>query len=111
MTKRKIQNNTDIDSEYDEVADDEEEGRRTNWLIPLLIIPVFFVLGWLANDFARTNPSAQNLEQQYGVGGGPGDVISPSVYQYSPTGSSGDILLNPTITPEPTMVPTTSTTE
>lgn len=91
-------NNNDTALEYEDSNMNEEENlspRKSTWLIPLLLIPIFFVLGWVANDFSKTNPN--QTMQEYGVGGGPDVQVWPSPTPMSwiptdmpsPSGSSG----------------------
>ncbi|MDQ3099225.1 MAG: hypothetical protein M3Q44_05755 [bacterium] len=55
-----------------------------NW-VPLLLIPLFFVIGWVAKG-AYDVPNNSINNPQYGVGGGPGNITPyPSGYQVSPT--------------------------
>jgi hypothetical protein len=94
------------DREYIDRTDYEE--RRVNswsWL-PLLLIPLFFVFGWVANDaFDR---SAANTGPQAGVGGAPFDneALTPTTppARFEDATPTGDGLLpddtSPTITPD-----------
>ena len=48
-------------------TDDED---RFNWL-PLLLIPIFFILGWSVNDAVTGKGQVYDTRQQVGIGGGP----------------------------------------
>lgn len=53
------------------------EKKKTNWW-PLLLLPIAFFIGWGANDAASNNDRSQATEnQQYGIGGGPGNNPNP----------------------------------
>ena len=53
--------------------------------VPLLLIPLFFVFGWVTKG-AYDAPRSGVNSPQYGVGGGPGDVTPyPAGYVVSPT--------------------------
>jgi hypothetical protein len=51
--------------------DVRENEDRFNWL-PLLLIPIFFILGWSVNDAVNGKGQVYESRQQVGVGGGPG---------------------------------------
>lgn len=70
------------DSEGHAEASRERDRKNSNWL-PLLFLPIAFVVGWAAHDASTTDTqeSAQSTFKQ-GVGGGP-DTAS-----ITPTGTS-----------------------
>lgn len=49
----------------------QETEDRFNWL-PLLLIPIFFMLGWSVNDAVTDKGQVYETRQQVGIGGGPG---------------------------------------
>lgn len=59
--------------------DEREKKGGFNWL-PLLLIPVAFVMGWGANDATAGDDRNQISETrpQVGVGGGPDSSMCPS---------------------------------
>lgn len=90
----------DPDKEVHYVKDSDDSVNEAWSWIPLLLIPIFFILGWLANDYFSTINRAMNVPVQVGVGGGPPTTSSPTTQQQiSPT---------PTITGMPTESPTIS---
>lgn len=81
----------------------ERTPRKDNsWLPLLLLLPLFFIGGWLANDTANNNRSSQDQAvatadpgARFGVGGGPGDEISPLPED------STEVMPEATVTPSP----------
>lgn len=66
----------------------EREDRSFSWL-PLLLLPLFFFLGWAANDY--TNPVSDDLgtgTPTYGVGGGPANPTLSPTFSPSPSASA-----------------------
>jgi hypothetical protein len=71
--------------------------RYFNW-VPLLLIPLFFVLGWVTKG-AYDSPNNSINSPQYGVGGGPGDVTPYSTGRVAPVSSSAASPVTATISP------------
>lgn len=61
-------------------ASHERDKKHTNWL-PLLLLPIAFILGWAGHD-ATTKDTHEVAQQQStiqpGVGGGPATTITPT---------------------------------
>ncbi|MBI4080724.1 MAG: hypothetical protein HY430_03045 [Candidatus Levybacteria bacterium] len=60
----------------DQYDNDFSFARRTrdiSW-VPFLLIPLFFLLGWVANEVSENQQQQEGIE--VGIGGGP-DVIMP----------------------------------
>lgn len=85
MVRTKTTREYDMDPEYSEERD---EG-KVNWL-PLLLLPVAFGIGWVANEVGNTTETA-NQQMAYqnetgftpGVGGGPdAPCVTPGANGY-----------------------------
>jgi hypothetical protein len=80
-----------------------ERGPGWSWL---LLLPLFFVLGWAANSayYNGAVGSNANTGVRYGVGGGPGETTitntTPIPNQYNPNGPT----IRPTTTTNPAMM-------
>lgn len=102
MAKITYEPDTTVEYEDSDLRDEDVRPRKSNWLLPLLLVPIFFVLGWVANDFARTNPNAQNMQQQYGIGAGPDNQVWPSPTPMSWIPTDTPSVESPVITPSAT---------
>lgn len=74
--------------------------RPFNWA-PLLLIPLFFILGWVTKGVYDT-PNSDMNNPRYGVGGGPGAVVTPY-----PAGYVASPSVMPKV-PEESMLPAAS---
>ncbi len=85
--------------------DDTRVERRntggTNWMW-VLLLPIFFVMGWIANDALS---QSNNFDAEPGVGGGPpAEERQLDVPETEPPEDEVDA------TPEPTTIPTSEPT-
>lgn len=71
--------NTTNRNEVDErdTYDRHEERRSFNWL-PLLLIPLFFAIGWMSRGAVEDSQDIATQNATFGVGGGPGELITPT---------------------------------
>ncbi len=68
-----------------------------NW-VPLLLIPLFFVLGWVTKGAYDASPQNGVTTPQFGVGGGPGNVTPyPQGYVATPKPAP---VVEPSIVPD-----------
>lgn len=77
----------------DEYHDEIVTGRQNKdngWWMWALLLPIFFMGGWLFNDWWQS-PATTAPETQYGVGGAPGD----SVIRSSPRVESPIVIESP----------------
>ena len=84
---------------------DRPRNAATSLLLPLLLIPIAFLAGWITNAYTGTDNLNRILPgAEVGVGGGPEDnnIISPL-----PTSGPQ----NPTVSPSPTITPTVTPIE
>ncbi len=119
MARTRIVNDADEDVVENRTYNNGREyrDRNTNWL-PLLLIPLFLLLGlWALNprylnnvNNNQTVPSSAPGEQ-FGVGGGPADTTSPTVTPTrTPTPTPDEDSMTETVTPEVSVSPSVSPT-
>lgn len=91
------------DDAEDSIVVDDRSSNPMNWLVPLLMIPVFFIVGWVANDVLTPEFDSS----QFGVGGGPVNPTTPTPYVFPTVPETTD---SPTMSPTDTVTPTASPT-
>lgn len=89
------------DDRYYVRHEDRPQGSSSaSWLVPLLLLPIAFLGGWVASGYVNEGQVNGTLPQiEVGVGGGPEDerqMVSPL-----PTGQT-DPTPTPTTSPTPT---------
>jgi hypothetical protein len=74
-------NENRYDTDTDKYENDNRDEHKGNRWLPLLLLPLFFIGGWMAKDMIDGN-NDQNTSAQdnrFGVGGGPNESTYPSI--------------------------------